>query len=196
VKTYYQRRAPEYDDWWHGTGLFAARDRPGWHDEVDRLVQTLKALPPAKTLDVACGSGFLTRHLPGDVTALDQSQAMLEVARRQVPSARLVHGDALALPFPDGSFDRVFASHFYGHLDGDERRGFLAESRRVASELVIADASLHHAQVVEELQECVLNDGSRWQVYKRYFAPDQLTGELGGGRTLFAGRWFVVVRSP
>ena len=27
----------------------------------------IDALPPARTLDVACGSGFLTRHLPGDI---------------------------------------------------------------------------------------------------------------------------------
>ena len=45
-----------------------------------------------------------------------------------------------------------------------------------------------------EWQERILNDGSRWQVYKRYFEPDALADELGGGRTLFAGRWFVAVR--
>ena len=33
VKAYYEARAPEYDDWWLGTGLFAERDRPGWEEE-------------------------------------------------------------------------------------------------------------------------------------------------------------------
>jgi hypothetical protein len=32
-------------------------------------------------------------------------------------------------------------------------------------------------------------------VYKRYFEPAPLAEELGGGRTLFAGRWFVVVQA-
>jgi hypothetical protein len=41
----------------------------------------------------------------------------------------------------------------------------------------------------------MLNDGSRWSVYKRVFEPEQLADELGGGRTLFAGRWFVVVQA-
>ena len=41
----------------------------------------------------------------------------------------------------------------------------------------------------------MLNDGSRWEVYKRYFEPDALARELGGGETVFAGRWFVAVRS-
>jgi hypothetical protein len=39
-----------------------------------------------------------------------------------------------------------------------------------------------------------LNDGSRWQVYKRYFEPDLLLGEIGG-EALFVGQWFVVVRA-
>ena len=47
----------------------------------------------------------------------------------------------------------------------------------------------------EEMQERRLKDGSRHQVYKRYFEPGALAAELGGGETLHAGTWFVVVRS-
>jgi hypothetical protein len=42
----------------------------------------------------------------------------------------------------------------------------------------------------------VLNDGSRWEVYKRWFTGRGLVEELGGGTVLHDGRWFVVVRSP
>src|SRR5689334_8393079 len=104
MKAYYDRRAREYDDWWLGRGRFADRDRPGWGDEVVELHRALEALPAAHTLDVACGTGFLTRHLPGEVVGLDQSESMLEEARRQAPEATYVRGDALELPFPDGSF--------------------------------------------------------------------------------------------
>ena len=117
MKEYYDRRAPEYDDWYLGRGVFAERDRPGWDEEIDALTRVLRSLPAERTLDVACGTGFLTRHLPGDVVGLDQSPRMLEEAARQAPQATFVTGDALALPFPDGSFDRVFAAHFYGHLE-------------------------------------------------------------------------------
>jgi len=195
VKAYYDRRAPEYDDWYRGVGLYADRDRPGWHDEVDALGRALASLPPARTLDVACGTGFLTRYLPGDVVGLDQSESMLEEARRQAPGAEFVHGDALSLPFEDGSFGRVFTGHFYGHLDGGDRERFLAEARRLAPELVVVDSALREDVESEERQERTLNDGSRWEVYKRYFEPDALAEELGGGETLFAGRWFVAVRS-
>jgi ubiquinone/menaquinone biosynthesis C-methylase UbiE len=196
VKAYYEARAHEYDDWWLGAGRFAERDRPGWEDELAALRRTLESLPPARTLDVACGTGFLTRHLPGEITGLDQSPSMLEVAAGQAPDAELVRGDGLSLPFADSSFDRVFTSHFYGHLDGDDRTTFLAEARRVARELLIADASRAHSPVPEEYQERILNDGSRWEVYKRFFTGEGLAAELGGGRVLHEGRWFVVVASP
>jgi ubiquinone/menaquinone biosynthesis C-methylase UbiE len=195
VKAYYDRRAPEYDEWYRGVGQYAERDRPGWHDEVDALTRALAELPPARTLDVACGTGFLTRYLPGEVVGLDQSESMLDEARRQARDAEFVQGDALDLPFEDGSFGRVFTGHFYGHLEGAERERFLADARRLAPELVVVDSARREDVEPEEQQERVLNDGSRWEVYKRYFEPDALARELGSGRTLFAGRWFVAVRS-
>ena len=195
MKAYYERRAREYDDWYLGIGRFAERDRPGWDEEIDALRKALEALPPARTLDVACGTGFLTRHLPGEVVGLDQSAAMLEEARRQAPEATYVEGDALELPFPDASFDRVFTAHFYGHLEPGELETFLREARRVATEIVVVDSALRDEVAPVERQERILNDGSRWEVYKRYFAPDELAAELGGGQTVFAGRWFVAVRS-
>ncbi len=195
MKAYYDRRAPEYDEWYLGSGRFAERDRPGWDQEIEALRRTLEALPPAKTLDVACGTGFLTRHLPGEIVGLDQSESMLDEARRQAPNATYVQSDALVLPFQDGSFGRVFTGHFYGHLEEPEREAFLDEARRVAPELVIVDSAIQPDVAVEEWQERILNDGTRWEVFKRYFAPEGLAAELGGGSTVFAGRWFVAVRA-
>ena len=195
MKTYYDRRAFEYDDWWLGRGSFAERDRPGWDEEVDVLAELIGSLPPARTLDVACGTGFLTRHLRGDVVGLDQSERMLSIAREQAPAARFVHGDALELPFGDGEFDRVFTSYFYCHLEADERGRFLAEARRVARELVVVASIPGDDDPLERYEERVLDDGSRWTVYKRVFTGDQLAAELGGGEVLHEGRWFVVVRA-
>jgi demethylmenaquinone methyltransferase/2-methoxy-6-polyprenyl-1,4-benzoquinol methylase len=193
---YYDRRAHEYDDWYLGVGAYAERERDGFEDDLAAMCAELAALPPAKTLDVACGTAFLTRHLRGEVTGLDQSERMLDVAAARLASATLVQGDALALPFPDDAFDRVVSGHFYGHLDETQRTVFLREARRVAPELVIADASRVRSHTGEEWSERVLRDGSSWQVYKRWFTPEGLLDELGGGEVLHAGPWFVVVRSP
>lgn len=196
MKEYYDARAPEYDDWYRGRGGFAGRDRPGWDDELARVVEAISGLPPGRTLDVACGTGFLTRHLQGDVVALDQSARMLDEARRQAPQATLVQGDGLELPFPSDAFDRVFTGHFYGHLEVPERGRFLVEARRVARELVVVDASKEQSGIDEHMSPRVLDDGSTWEVYKRYFTGAGLADELGGAEVLFEGRWFVIVRAP
>jgi ubiquinone/menaquinone biosynthesis C-methylase UbiE len=197
VKEYYDTRAPEYDEWYLGTGLFAERDRPDWDAAVVALQRDLAGLAPLRTLDVACGTGFLTRHLRGEIVGLDQSARMLQVAGERLPSARFVNGDALSLPFADGEFERVFTAHFYGHLHPGDRERFLAEARRVAPQLVVVDSATRPDQAPEQLQDRVLNDGSRFQVYKRYFDSAALAAELGGAVVFHESDWFVgVVLGP
>ena len=193
MEAYYDTRAPEYDDWYRGTGLFTDRERPGWDDELAELTSVIERLPAGRTLDVACGTGFLTRHLRGTVVGLDQSRRMLDEATRQAPNASFVQGDALALPFPNTSFSRIFTGHFYGHLREPERAAFLGEAKRVAAQLVIVDSSRAHSELDDDVQERVLNDGTRWEVYKRWFTGAGLAAELGGGEVLHDGRWFVAV---
>ena len=171
---YYDRRAPEYDQWYMGTGLFARRDRPGWHEEVRDLCAAVAALR-------------------GVVTGLDQSAQMLEIARERIPGGRVVQGDAVPLPFEDRSFDRVFTGHFYGHLRGGQRERFVAEALRVAGQLVVVDSHVRPDHEAEEEQERTLNDGSAHRVYKRYFTGAGLAGELSG-ELLHDGDWFVMVR--
>jgi ubiquinone/menaquinone biosynthesis C-methylase UbiE len=196
MRIYYQRRAPDYDDWWLGTGKFEARDRPGWAEEVERLVRVVTELTPVRVLDVACGTGFLTKHLRGEVVGLDQSETMLEIAATRLPGANLVRADAVPLPFGDGEFDRVFTSHFYGHLLEDEREAFLSEVRHVADELVVVDAALRDDVEPDGWPERVL-DGTTYRVYKRFFTGSGLAAELGGGgKVLHQGRWFVAVTVP
>jgi ubiquinone/menaquinone biosynthesis C-methylase UbiE len=120
---------------------------------------------------------------------------MLSVAREQVPAAKFVQADAFELPFGDGSFDRVFTSYFYCHLQDDDRTRFLAEARRVAPELVVVASVPGAGDPVERHEERLLKDGSRWTVFKRVFTGEQLAAELGGGEVLHEGRWFVVVRA-
>ena len=189
MRSYYEKRASEYDDWWLGAGLFEQRDRPGWYEDVSALIDVLLALPPARTLDLACGTGFLTRHLPGDVTGVDQSPSMIEIAQARRKDGTFEAGDALAAR---PGYERIFSSHFYGHLDADQRAAFLALPR---DELVIVDSALRPDGKPEDWQERVLGDGSTHSVYKRWFTGAGLAEEIGGADVLHDGPWFVAVRS-
>ena len=191
MKEYYDLRAPYYDDWW----IDAARDRPGWQEELTAAMAAVASLPSARTLDVACGTGYLTERLEGEVVGLDQSARMLAEAVRRLPEGEFVQGDALSLPVADGAFERIFTSYFYCHLVEDERVRFLAEARRVARELVVLGSRPGGPDDAwARWEERPLEDGSTWPVFKRVFDPDALAAELGG-EVLHAGRWFVVVRA-
>jgi SAM-dependent methyltransferase len=192
MKAYYDRRAPEYDRSIPGVGDVV--EAPEAAKERYALLRVLTGMPPAKTLDVGCGTGYVTRNLPGELTGLDQSEAMIEIARRRVPDATFVVGDALELPFADLSFQRIFSSNVYGLLQEPERARFLSEARRVARELVIGEPTLRFSPdgQSEGFEERVLSDGSRHEIYRRYFDAGELAKELNG-RALYAGGWFSVV---
>lgn len=182
MKRYYDRLAPDYDRN-AASREEAAEDLPG-------LLQAISLLPSARVLDVACGTASLTSHLGAEVTGLDQSEAMLEVARGRAPRTDFVRGDALQMPFADRSFDRVFSSFFYGLLPLPERECFLAEARRVADELVLVEPTPEWEPDgrTEGWEQRVLPDGSRCEIYRRYFTAESLAGGLDG-RILFEGRW-------
>jgi demethylmenaquinone methyltransferase / 2-methoxy-6-polyprenyl-1,4-benzoquinol methylase len=75
-------------------------------------------------LDVATGTGLVAAELLRrgfDVTGLDQSPEMLEVARgRLAGRARIVEGSAEALPFPDGAFDHLTVTYLLRYVDDPE----------------------------------------------------------------------------
>ena len=103
---------------------------------AERLARSVPVQPGGSVLDVACGTGVVTRLLAdrvgpdSRVVGLDLNDAMLDVARRLRPELRWQQGDACALPFPDGSFDLVVsqaALMFFG-----DRVAALREMGRVS----------------------------------------------------------------
>ena len=184
---YYQRRADEYDatSWEH----------PDWDARLtDQVRSVLSSLPAVETLDIGCGTGYLSRWLPGQVTMMDTSASMLGIARRRVPSARLVRAKAPCLPFKDGAFTRTFTANLYGHLPGPERKVLVTEMLRVASEVVVLDELAGSGIFSEGPEERRLVDGSTFTIHKCHFTVDRLLEELGGGEVLMAGPVFAIVR--
>ena len=76
----------------------------------------------ARILEVGAGSGRDSLHLAGlgaRVTILDYSESALAATRRacgEAEGVELLRGDALALPFPDKSFDVVFHQGLLEHF--------------------------------------------------------------------------------
>ena len=99
---------------------------------VPVLVSECGASSGMVALDLCCGHGIVARALAAagaDVTGVDFSPAMLEIARRSVPGVRFIEGDAVALPFEDARFDAVTIGFGMPHVP--DPPAAMAEVRRV-----------------------------------------------------------------
>jgi demethylmenaquinone methyltransferase/2-methoxy-6-polyprenyl-1,4-benzoquinol methylase len=117
-----------------------------------RVVRLARVRPDDRALDLCCGTGdisFALARAGAETTGLDFSEKMLEVAkcrsRKKTPlsafrTPQFIQGDAMAIPFPDNSFDVVTVGYGLRNL-ADWKRG-LDEMNRVAkpgARLVVLD---------------------------------------------------------
>jgi ubiquinone/menaquinone biosynthesis C-methylase UbiE len=185
---YYEKRAAAYDQ--------TSWDHPDGDPRVAQAVRTaLSSLSPESTLDIGCGTGYVSRWLPGQLTLLDASPAMLAIAARRLPKASLINARVPPLPLASHRFGRAFAANLYGHLPAAERIELIREMRRVADEIVILDQLAGDGRFREGPEERELLDGSTMTIHKCYFTVPQLLLEVGGGDVLMAGPVFALVRA-
>jgi len=92
-------------------------------------------MPGEKVLDLGCGNGrwfklFQERQV--DYIGIDNSEKLIEVARKKYPQAKFQIADALNLPFPDKFFDKIYSIAVLHQIPSKELRlHFLKEARRV-----------------------------------------------------------------
>ena len=142
-------------------------------------------------LDIGCGPGTISADLatlvaPGRVTALEVTEAALDLARAEITGRGLANvefavGDVHALDFPDDTFDVVHAHQVLQHL-GDPVTA-LREMRRVAKPgglIAVRDSDYAAFTWFPELPEL-----SEWlELYERVARGNG--GEPDAGRRLLA----------
>jgi ubiquinone/menaquinone biosynthesis C-methylase UbiE len=124
---------------------------PGYDQPSNPVIQLEESVvpallaesPPGRALDAACGTG---RHaarlveLGHDVVGVDETEAMLALARTRVPAATFQVGSLTALPLEDGEVDLAVCSLALTHLA--ELGPAVAELSRVvrrAGRMVVSD---------------------------------------------------------
>ena len=102
------------------------------------LARMLDVKDKGRVLEIACGTGIVTRHLRNRLpagaalVATDLNQPMIDYARRKLTGVRGIEwqtADACALPFPDKSFDAVVCQ--YGLMFVPDKPAAVREARRV-----------------------------------------------------------------
>ena len=101
--------------------------------EIAVVTDLLDPQPGDQILEVGCGSGALLSRLiahgSGHVVGVDWLRTSLDLARQRSSRARLLQGDACALPFSEERFDKVIAQHLIEHFEDPKQ--VLTEWRRV-----------------------------------------------------------------
>lgn len=115
-------QATSYDDLWRKTWGDIQRVGPVHRHTLKNLVRTVSSLNIESVLDVGCGSGenlaALAATHPYRLTGADVSQEALALAKKRVPSARLVQLDIEHNVLAD-KFDLVMSIQVVEHLLDD-----------------------------------------------------------------------------
>jgi SAM-dependent methyltransferase len=98
------------------------------------LAGRVAALRPRRVLELAAGTGLVTRELlavvdGAEITATDLNDAMVQYGSGLAPGAEWRQADALNLPFDDGRFDAVVCQ--FGVMFFPDKAAGYAEARRV-----------------------------------------------------------------
>lgn len=98
---------------------------------VDHMVSTLGLRPGRRVLDLAAGTGKLTRDLlasGAEVVAVEPSAGMREVFHRVLPDVPILDGSAEAIPLDDASVHAITVAQAFHWFDPEPA---FAEMRRV-----------------------------------------------------------------
>ena len=183
------------------------------YEKVLELVvkQTEKAMnkemgKESKLLDIGVGTGNLASKFLRkgyDITGVDQSRAMLEVAKSKQPSLKVRLGEFMKLPFESHSMDAIVSSYAFHHLKENEKKLALEEMQRVLKEdgiIVIGDLMFENQSKKEEFVKG-LTEEERDIVEDEYYADiEKLKGYTKEyGRKLEAVQidrlcWVVVIK--
>lgn len=119
-------------------------------DGIEKFIYYLHT--SAKILDAGCAAGrdsaiFASKGF--DVTGIDISEGLLQEAKKEYPNITFVYGDLLNLPFPDNTFDGIWANACLVHFE------IINETKKAITEFnrVLSQGGILHIFVKEQLTE-------------------------------------------
>jgi SAM-dependent methyltransferase len=150
-----------------GSALYE-RARPGYSEEsVAHLVTTLAVGPASRVLDIAAGTGKLTRALVASGAAVvgsEPSASMRQIFAEVLPDTPQVGSTAEQLPFADHTFDAVTVAQAFHWFDAPAALAEMARVLRPGGGLALVWNERDESDpVVAELTRI-----SKWDVHQPY----------------------------
>jgi ubiquinone/menaquinone biosynthesis C-methylase UbiE len=185
MRRYYNERASEYEEaYLLGTGTASIPDPEVFRREASLLAGIAGRFARGRLVDLACGPGHWLRYYAArcsSITLIDQAPRMLSECRKKMTRldapdrAMIVQGDVLDYPFRPRAFDSALVGFLISHLTEEQERLLFEVLRQLldrAGQFLILDSAYSterarfNAKV--ERQQRQLNDGTRFEIYKRY----------------------------
>jgi SAM-dependent methyltransferase len=141
-----------------------------WQEGTERFLAELPA--DASILDVGCGAGHKSRYLAGrgfDVTGVDFSEKMIDIARRESPNMSFEVVDAYEIDKYPKAFDAVFAQAVLLHIPKRRIREVLTKLKsRIKPNgfLYIAVKGMRD----DDVEELVKKEHDYGYEYERFFS--------------------------
>ena len=188
---YYDERASEYEEaYTRGTGTASITDPSVFTTEIGVLEGIVGGFGCGHLLDVACGTGYWLPHYVRNcsrVTLFDQSERMLAECERKVrrlavgDRCSLVRGDVFDHGFAPSAHDCALIGFLLSHASEEQERlvmQALRETLRPGASFLILESAWtdFRARFNEkvEWQTRRLNDGTEFQIYKRYISREDI----------------------
>lgn len=151
-------QAEQYDRWYE-----TARGRWIADTEFELLLRLIKPARNGSLLDVGSGTAQFSRRFSNtgfDVVCLDPAPSMLRIGRHRAPELPAVSASAMALPYPDGSFDYCAAITSLCFVTDPAQA--LVEMWRVCRSGIILGLLNHHSLLYLQKRGRGSYKGARW----------------------------------
>ena len=190
---YYNERAPEYEDAYIlGTGTASIPDRDVFVTEAKLLAGIVREFAEGRLIDLACGTGYWLPFYAercSHITLFDQSGKMLAQCRTKLDRLNLgdrsvvLQGDFFEYGFGFTRYDCALVGFFLSHLTESQEpqlfnalRGMLGSSGRfLLLDSAWSDERARFNKKIEQ-QKRQLNDGTSFEIYKRYCDREDVIG--------------------
>jgi ubiquinone/menaquinone biosynthesis C-methylase UbiE len=190
---YYDERAPEYEEAYTlGTGTASITEPEMFKAEARLLAGIVRRIARGRMMDLACGTAYWLPHYAQNcshITLFDQSNNMLAEARGKatrlgvLARCEFVRGDFFEQQFGEHICDTVLVGFLLSHLSEVQEPllfGALRTMLEAGGRFLILDSAWSaerakfNAKVERQARQ--LNDGTAFDIYKRYCDRDDISG--------------------
>ena len=158
----------------------------GYKKVLAGIYEAIRNMHGKRVLDIGFGTGVLAGKLYEngyDITGIDFSERMIQIAQEKMPSARLIQHDftkGLPAELVDSKFDAIVCTYAIHHLDDAAKIEFLNELQThllPSGKIFIGDVAFCSREELNACREC---SGDEWDDEEFYIVAEDVSKEIAG----------------